>query len=82
MEQPNHTVRTDLYELISLSGSILLTILLNLGGVASCRVDEEDDEMYVNDEAIEKLVIVTRVGKLLSMSFIWVNSVSKDHFFL
>lgn len=26
----------------------------------SGRVDEEDDEMYVNDEAIEKLVIVTR----------------------
>ncbi|KAL3335820.1 hypothetical protein AABB24_031843 [Solanum stoloniferum] len=26
----------------------------------SRRVDEEDDELYVNDEAIEKLVIVTR----------------------
>ncbi|XP_004241387.1 la-related protein 1A isoform X1 [Solanum lycopersicum] len=26
----------------------------------SGRVEEEDDEMYVNDEAIEKLVIVTR----------------------
>lgn len=37
--------------------------------------------MDVNDEAIEKLVIVTRVRKLLSMPFIWVIAVSKDHFF-
>lgn len=37
--------------------------------------------MDVNDEAIEKLVIVTRVRKLLSTSFMWVILVSKDNFF-
>lgn len=33
--------------------------------MAPCRVDDEDDEMGMNDEDIEKLVIVTRVRTVI-----------------
>jgi hypothetical protein len=42
-----------------------------LDELTAYRIDDEDDEMVVNDQAVERLVIVTQVGSIVFLLFIF-----------
>ena len=48
--------------------------LIYLDGINAQRIDDEDDEMIVNDQAVERLVIVTQVRRLNWRFFFFVRS--------